>query len=117
MADAGYIEIFPTELYLKYKGGSTSAQFHCTLLYVCSIFVFSSKNGNCSGNVQNRNFLVVVKDCSIALNHSTHTHSRIAITLVLSIGRLGAHRVAHVMSCDELIVSLATCPRLLGRHF
>ena len=45
IANAVIIYKSPMRSYLKYTGGSTSAQFNCAFLYLCSIFVFTSING------------------------------------------------------------------------
>ena len=45
IANAVIIYKSPMRSFLKYTGGSTSAQFNCAFLYLCSIFVFTSING------------------------------------------------------------------------
>ena len=45
IANAVNIYKSPMRSHLKYTGGSTSAQFNCAFLYICSTFVFTSING------------------------------------------------------------------------
>ena len=45
IANAVIIYKSPIRSHLKYTGGSTSAQFNCAFLYLCSTFVFTSING------------------------------------------------------------------------
>ena len=65
-----YSEIF-CRILSKNKGDArfqrnSTARFYGFAQY---LYLFQ-KSGNLAGKVQNQNFLVVVKDCSIALNHT-----------------------------------------------
>ena len=71
-ADAGNIEISPTEFYLKQKEALLQRNSAVRFYIFAQYLYLPQKMGNCSSNVQNRNFLVAARDCSMDLNHSNN---------------------------------------------